>query len=124
VYGWINFNSTEQGLFASQFGGASGSQLLASAPTNDPGSDVLTQVAKLTTAVLSGEYAEEQVRPQMFKGLIGRGHSEFCSGRQQDAVSVSLFHFIVLHFRFLFGEKHTHTHSDSSFFLSSFCLSK
>jgi ubiquitin carboxyl-terminal hydrolase 5/13 len=76
----------ENGPLLSRFGGTAGSELLAAVPIQDPGSDVLAQLAKLTCAVSSGEYAEELVRPQMFKGLIGRGHPEFSSGRQQDAV--------------------------------------
>mmetsp|Transcript_41240 Transcript_41240/g.53208 ORF Transcript_41240/g.53208 Transcript_41240/m.53208 type:complete len:840 (+) Transcript_41240:19-2538(+) len=79
---------SEKGPLTSHYGGASGKALIDSAPIEDPGSDVLTQVAKLTNAMLSGDYTPEsgQIRPQMFKGLIGRGHSEFSSGRQQDAV--------------------------------------
>ena len=70
----------------------------------DPGSDVLTQTAKLALGMLSDRYApratEEEARaaadaqaqdfttsiePRMFKNLIGKGHADFSSGRQQDA---------------------------------------
>lgn len=78
--------------------------LIASAPSDDPAGDLVTQVAKLARGVLSGEYAvpiarpdeasgsadaevEEGalIRPRMFKAVVSRGHSEFSSGRQQDA---------------------------------------
>mmetsp|Transcript_23484 Transcript_23484/g.30695 ORF Transcript_23484/g.30695 Transcript_23484/m.30695 type:complete len:861 (-) Transcript_23484:288-2870(-) len=67
------------------------------APEN-PAEDFLSQMAKLAQGVHSGEYCgvpeeEEEhkkvneviVAPRMFKSLVGRGHVEFSSGRQQDA---------------------------------------
>ena len=104
-------NSTLQMLLApqqhkplsSRFGGDRGAALLAAAPASDPAADVLTQTSKLVGGMLaanastsggdgassgdSGTATEPQsVRPQMFKSLIGRGHPEFSTGRQQDAV--------------------------------------
>lgn len=52
------------------------------------------QTCKLTNGLLSGRYAKAPpsdsplhsgVRPTMFKGIIGKGHPEFASARQQDA---------------------------------------
>ena len=64
----------------------------------DPGSDLHLQLAKLSQAMASGEYSargEEAVlreegsqpgiRPVMLRQLVGRGHHEFSSNRQQDA---------------------------------------
>lgn len=75
-------------------------ELFATSP-NDPTSDFNAQMSKLSYGLLSGDYsqplnedeAEEAeylsppkgIRPQMFKNLIGRGHPEFSSKRQQDA---------------------------------------
>jgi len=79
------------------------------ASPEDPANDPLTQLAKLADGLVSGDYAptalgpvgqakdappaaaseaEEdggKVRPRMFKTLVGRGHAEFSTGRQQDA---------------------------------------
>jgi uncharacterized UBP type Zn finger protein len=71
----------------------------------DPAADVVTQTAKLAQGLGSERYApaatlEEaqavadtpeadhfttSIEPRMFKTLVGRGHAEFSSGRQQDA---------------------------------------
>ena len=64
----------------------------------DPAGDLTLQLAKLSQGLASGEYsleAEEAalndegsrpgVRPVMLRQLIGRGHHEFSSNRQQDA---------------------------------------
>lgn len=85
--------------------------LFAAAP-NDPTSDFNAQMAKLSYGLLSGDYSKEPsgdeadegeyiappkgIRPQMFKNLIGRGHAEFSSKRQQDAQDffLHLIHFI------------------------------
>lgn len=66
-----------------------------SAPA-DPTADFPTQMAKLCTGLISdryaapppegADYAAVAVQPRMFKQLIGRGHAEFSTGRQQDAV--------------------------------------
>jgi ubiquitin carboxyl-terminal hydrolase 5/13 len=61
---------------------------------SDPPSDFTTQMAKLGYGLLSGKYSEmpqndetkEQkgIKPTMFKNLIGKGHHEFSTKRQQD----------------------------------------
>ncbi|XP_033225385.1 ubiquitin carboxyl-terminal hydrolase 5 [Belonocnema kinseyi] len=60
----------------------------------DPPNDFNAQMAKLGVGLLSGKYsqppkteAEEPrgIPPRMFKTLIGRGHQDFASNRQQDA---------------------------------------
>lgn len=76
----------------------SASSIIASSPA-DPTTDLLTQLAKLATAMLGNRYvpggdgaepaseppAEAAVAPRMLKALLGRGHPEFSTGRQQDA---------------------------------------
>ncbi|KAJ1122418.1 hypothetical protein NDU88_000905 [Pleurodeles waltl] len=77
----------------------------------DPTQDFNTQVAKLGHGLLSGEYSkpaaslgdgeqlpaqaglQDGIAPRMFKALIGKGHSEFSTNRQQDAQEYFL-HFI------------------------------
>lgn len=94
-----------QNKYASNF-----ETLIDEAP-NDPSQDFKTQVAKLGHGLLSGEYSkpvadptEENgapeprgdqigIAPQMFKALVGRGHPEFSTNRQQDAQEF-LLHFI------------------------------
>ncbi|XP_067897575.1 ubiquitin carboxyl-terminal hydrolase 13 isoform X2 [Heterodontus francisci] len=76
----------------------------------DPTHDFETQMAKLGHALLSGQYSKppmkseviEQVMkeeykphpqgmvPRMFKALVGKGHPEFSSNRQQDALEFFL----------------------------------
>ncbi|XP_052081738.1 ubiquitin carboxyl-terminal hydrolase 5-like [Mytilus californianus] len=71
--------------------------IFSSAP-EDPSTDFNVQMAKLGRGLLSGNYsksptesADEKglppngIRPQMFKHLIGKGHPEFSTKRQQDA---------------------------------------
>ncbi|XP_069039154.1 ubiquitin carboxyl-terminal hydrolase 5 isoform X1 [Lepisosteus oculatus] len=79
---------------------------------SDPTQDFKTQVAKLGYGLLSGEYSKPApdpgedpsvtpepkgdqvgIAPRMFKALIGRGHPEFSTNRQQDAQEF-LLHFI------------------------------
>ncbi|XP_074752019.1 ubiquitin carboxyl-terminal hydrolase 5 isoform X6 [Athene noctua] len=83
-------------------------KIFQSAPS-DPTQDFSTQVAKLGHGLLSGEYSKpasaegEQppdqkgmqngIAPRMFKSLIGKGHPEFSTNRQQDAQEFFL-HFI------------------------------
>lgn len=65
---------------------------------NDPANDFNVQMAKLGIGLLSGKYSEQPsksgsendesrqgIPPRMFKVLIGRGHPDFSSNRQQDA---------------------------------------
>lgn len=70
--------------------------LFRTAPEN-PANDFPVQMAKFGTGLLTDRYAtppaddgpaaveEVCVRPGMFKSLVGRGHPEFSTGRQQDA---------------------------------------
>uniref|UniRef100_A0A8C5PHV7 Ubiquitin carboxyl-terminal hydrolase n=1 Tax=Leptobrachium leishanense TaxID=445787 RepID=A0A8C5PHV7_9ANUR len=84
-------------------------QIFQKAPS-DPTQDFNTQVAKLGNGLLSGEHskpavekendaASEQrglqdgIAPRMFKALVGKGHPEFSTNRQQDAQEFFL-HFI------------------------------
>eukprot|EP00037_Helgoeca_nana_P028304 m.332262 g.332262 ORF g.332262 m.332262 type:complete len:822 (-) comp27727_c1_seq35:2829-5294(-) len=78
--------------------------LFRSAPEN-PADDFASQMAKFGTGLLSDRYAgppaddgpaaveEVCVRPGAFKSLVGRGHPEFSTGRQQDAADY-LQHFL------------------------------
>ena len=65
---------------------------------SDPASDLPLQLSKLCKGLVSGEYSakgdeadlrengsQPGIKPTMFKQLIGRGHVEFSSNRQQDA---------------------------------------
>ncbi|XP_061803745.1 ubiquitin carboxyl-terminal hydrolase 5 isoform X4 [Nerophis lumbriciformis] len=85
-------------------------KIIDEAPS-DPSQDFKTQVAKLGYGLLSGEYSKLAqdasdengasepkdyqigIAPQMFKALVGRGHPEFSTNRQQDAQEF-LLHFI------------------------------
>ncbi|XP_053288737.1 ubiquitin carboxyl-terminal hydrolase 5 [Pleuronectes platessa] len=84
-------------------------KIIDEAPS-DPTQDFKTQVAKLGYGLLSGEYCKPAsdpgdengaseprgdqvgIAPRMFKALIGRGHPEFSTNRQQDA------HEFLLHY--------------------------
>lgn len=58
---------------------------------SDIASDFPTQFAKVGNALVNGETPVDgsgtspPIRPAAFKALVGRGHSEFSSSRQQDA---------------------------------------
>uniref|UniRef100_A0A672HH85 Ubiquitin carboxyl-terminal hydrolase n=1 Tax=Salarias fasciatus TaxID=181472 RepID=A0A672HH85_SALFA len=85
-------------------------KIIDEAPS-DPTQDFKTQVAKLGHGLLSGEYSKPTpepgdengtpeprgdqigIAPRMFKALVGRGHPEFSTNRQQDAQEF-LLHFI------------------------------
>ncbi|XP_068753403.1 ubiquitin carboxyl-terminal hydrolase 5-like isoform X1 [Montipora capricornis] len=76
--------------------------IFSKAPANPTG-DFNAQMAKFADGVLSGKYSpspdkepeeitepqgdldQDGIAPQMFKSVIGRGHPEFSSNRQQDA---------------------------------------
>uniref|UniRef100_A0AAY4A1N0 Ubiquitin carboxyl-terminal hydrolase n=1 Tax=Denticeps clupeoides TaxID=299321 RepID=A0AAY4A1N0_9TELE len=66
---------------------------------SDPTQDFKTQVAKLGYGLLSGEYSKPAldpgdqagIAPRMFKALVGRGHPEFSTNRQQDAQEFLLY---------------------------------
>ncbi|XP_059811489.1 ubiquitin carboxyl-terminal hydrolase 5 isoform X1 [Hypanus sabinus] len=78
----------------------------------DPTQDFNTQVAKLGWGLMSGEHSQappegedgeteadqvqpgpEGIAPRMFKSLVGKGHPEFSTSRQQDAQEFFL-HFV------------------------------
>ncbi|XP_028280205.1 ubiquitin carboxyl-terminal hydrolase 5-like isoform X2 [Parambassis ranga] len=77
-------------------------KIIDEAPS-DPSQDFKTQIAKLGYGLLSGEYSKPApdpgdengaseprgdqigIAPRMFKALVGRGHPEFSTNRQQDA---------------------------------------
>ena len=80
--------------------------------TDDPGQDLETQLRKVGDGLLSGRYSkpdsdvtvsenssevphQKGLAPSMFKHLIGRGHEEFSTMRQQDAFEL-LQHLIKL----------------------------
>ncbi|KAJ4923197.1 hypothetical protein JOQ06_022724 [Pogonophryne albipinna] len=85
-------------------------KIIDDAPS-DPTQDFKTQVAKLGYGLLSGDYSKPApdpadetgaseprgdqigIAPRMFKALVGRGHPEFSTNRQQDAQEF-LLHFI------------------------------
>jgi ubiquitin carboxyl-terminal hydrolase 5/13 len=84
-------------------------QIFQNAPA-DPTQDFHTQMAKLGGGLLSGAYSippkedqqedsdnvrSEGVRPRMFKALVGKGHPEFSTMRQQDALEF-LQHLLTL----------------------------
>lgn len=75
--------------------------ILFQAPS-DPSGDFNTQMGKVAHGILSGKYAtapqenqetagqqtdqeQDGIAPHMFKTVIGRGHPEFSTNRQQDA---------------------------------------
>ncbi|XP_022900127.2 ubiquitin carboxyl-terminal hydrolase 5 [Onthophagus taurus] len=60
--------------------------------SDDPPNDFNVQMAKLGLGLHSGKYSQENsdgkqlgISPLMFKTLIGKGHSDFSTKRQQDA---------------------------------------
>uniref|UniRef100_A0A061RBY0 Ubiquitin carboxyl-terminal hydrolase n=1 Tax=Tetraselmis sp. GSL018 TaxID=582737 RepID=A0A061RBY0_9CHLO len=79
-----------------------GTELFADAPS-DPASDLPAQLAKVGLALVEGKVAKRQpdpplpggeepkpedglsATPRRLKALVGKGHPEFSSGRQQDA---------------------------------------
>jgi ubiquitin carboxyl-terminal hydrolase 5/13 len=81
-------------------------QIRRQAPS-EVAADFVSQVSKLVTALNGDRYAPPlkegddaddtklEIAPQMFRSLVGRGHPEFSSGRQQDACEY-LQHFLEL----------------------------
>ena len=73
---------------------AHGAALLRTSP-EDPSNDLFAQMTKLRDGLLTARYANGNedsaevsavcVQPRMFKALVGKGHHEFSSARQQDA---------------------------------------
>lgn len=76
--------------------------VIFSTATDHPADDVSVQMAKLANAVLSDVYKKTlgsdekdededdlssiELRPSTFRGLVGKGHPDFSTGQQQDAV--------------------------------------
>ncbi|KAI1301360.1 Ubiquitin carboxyl-terminal hydrolase 5 [Halotydeus destructor] len=84
----------------------------------DPSQDFTTQMAKLAYGLWSGIYAKEPessikeqdgIKPVMFKNMVGKGHSEFSTKRQQDAQEffLHLMNLIERNNRFANGENVT-----------------
>nr|CAG4651595.1 EOG090X0181 [Triops cancriformis] len=71
--------------------------------SQDPSQDFTAQMAKLGTGLLSGRYSQPPegkenytgpgIKAIMFKALIGKGHPEFSTKRQQDAAEF-FFHLV------------------------------
>ena len=74
----------------------------------DPGSDLCLQLSKLSLGLSSGDYSVQDdeavlreegskpgIKPVMLRQLIGKGHHEFSSNRQQDAQELFL-HLVTL----------------------------
>lgn len=93
-------NSVMQVLFAipdfiTEFYRPEKVQQFKESSSTDPTGDLRTQLIKLATGLVSGEYSKPQtvgssneqagIKARMFKNLIGRNHPEFMSRRQQDA---------------------------------------
>ncbi|ENN80834.1 hypothetical protein HUJ04_003774 [Dendroctonus ponderosae] len=84
-----------------------GSDGIFQQPTSDPAEDFSIQMAKLGVGLLSGKYSVPPpagspvdadppgITPLMFKTLIGKGHPEFSTKKQQD-VQEFLLHILTL----------------------------
>lgn len=73
----------------------------------DPAENFTVQMTKLAVGILSGDYSKEPsmegsgqknepkeqcgIKPQMFKTLVGKNHTEFSTKRQQDAQEFFLY---------------------------------
>lgn len=92
--------------------------------TPNPAGDLETQMRKLADGILSGRYSKPDTRvvatpdspevphqngisPTMFKHLIGRGHEEFSTMRQQDA-----FEFLLHLFKLISLSRHPSRHAN------------
>ncbi|CAF1076166.1 unnamed protein product, partial [Brachionus calyciflorus] len=53
----------------------------------NPSEDFNFQLSKLSYGLVSGRYSQQNqsIKPQNFKNLVGKGHSEFSTKKQQDA---------------------------------------
>ncbi|XP_072175278.1 ubiquitin carboxyl-terminal hydrolase 5-like [Diadema setosum] len=110
-------NSVMQVLFSipdfiTRYAAASEQIFALGTSTRDPTGDFNTQMAKLGFALISGEYSREPkteeggdqtapkgqkgIAPRMFKSLVGRGHPEFATNRQQDAQEFLLHLFSII----------------------------
>ncbi|RFU28687.1 hypothetical protein B7463_g7642, partial [Scytalidium lignicola] len=91
---------------------------------NDPAQDLETQIRKLADGLLSGRYSrpnpevipsqdpnevayQKGLAPAMFKHLVGRGHPEFSTMRQQDA-----FEFLLHLFKLIARSQHPSPYRD------------
>ncbi len=75
-------------LFGRYAAAAAAGAVFAAAPPA-AADDLPTQLAKLADGLLGARYAGAEgagIRPAMFRALVGRGHAEFGSSRQQDVV--------------------------------------
>ncbi|CAK4095482.1 unnamed protein product [Aphanomyces euteiches] len=59
---------------------------LAPPSSVSPAKDLPTQMVKLFRAIYSDRYVHEELRPLMFRSLVGKDHVDFSSNRQQDAM--------------------------------------
>ncbi|OQS07310.1 ubiquitin carboxyl-terminal hydrolase [Thraustotheca clavata] len=59
----------------------------------DPAHDLPLQFSKIVRGIYSDRYVSEQLRPLMFRSLVGKDHAEFSSNRQQDSMEY-LQHFL------------------------------
>ena len=91
--------------------------------SSKPGEDLETQLRKLADGILSGRYSKPYIRPSpddsketpqqkgiapaMFKHVVGRGHEEFSTMRQQDA-----FEFLLHLFKTVSLSKHPNKQSN------------
>ncbi|KAL1998442.1 hypothetical protein VTN02DRAFT_6165 [Thermoascus thermophilus] len=92
--------------------------------SSSPAEDLETQMRKLADGILSGRYSkpdtditsvpdspeiphQKGLAPSMFKHLIGRGHEEFSTMRQQDA-----FEFLLHLFKLISLSRHPETLTD------------
>ncbi|PQE27545.1 ubiquitin carboxyl-terminal hydrolase protein [Rutstroemia sp. NJR-2017a BBW] len=89
----------------------------------DPAQDLETQLRKLADGLLSGRYShpdpsvhranaedvadQKGLAPAMLKHLVGRGHAEFSTMRQQDA-----FEFLLHVFKLVTRSQHKQPHDD------------
>lgn len=66
-------------------------QLLLEQGATESNEDFVCQLTKLVVAMLSGDYSKEDlpdyqrgIRPTVFRRVVGQGHPEFSTTRQQD----------------------------------------
>ncbi|RNA18739.1 ubiquitin carboxyl-terminal hydrolase 5-like [Brachionus plicatilis] len=59
----------------------------------DPSGDLNFQLSRLGHGLLSGRYADQTqaIRPVVFKNLVGKGHTEFSTKKQQDACEYLIY---------------------------------
>lgn len=79
-----------------------------------PAHNFQLQIRKLAHGLLSGEYSTDPedlspqaIKPGMFRNLVGRGHSEFSSNKQQDVAEYILHLFALIEKHSKAGSKPT-----------------